>query len=58
MMFLGIILIIILAIKLQDNNNNVVSKEKSSKALDILGQHLANGEITEDEYKRKKKLLE
>lgn len=56
MIFLWIILIILVIIRFQENNK-IEDSRKSLKALDILNQRLANGEITEDEYIRKIKVL-
>lgn len=38
----------------QENNNN---HRGGSDALDILNQRFANGEISEEEYTKKKKML-
>lgn len=50
--------IIYAAVKLsqtsQENNN---SHRSGSDALDVLNQRFANGEISEEEYTKKKKML-
>ncbi|PTQ81589.1 putative membrane protein [Trichococcus patagoniensis] len=61
MMFMGIfwialiILVIYLASRLMNDRSSKVSTEES--ALDILKKELAKGNITEEEFDRKKKLL-
>ena len=61
MMFMGIfwialfILVIYLATRLLNDRSGKVSSEES--ALDILKKELAKGNITEEEFDRKKKLL-
>lgn len=61
MMIIPLILIgviIYAAVKLsqtsQENNNN---RRGGSDALDVLNQRFANGEISEEEYTKKKKML-
>ena len=61
MMIIPLILIgviIYAAVKLsqtsQENNNN---HRVGSDALDVLNQRFANGEISEEEYTKKKKML-
>lgn len=61
MMFMGIfwitliILVIYLATRLLNDRSSNVSTDES--ALDILKKELAKGNITEEEFDRKKKLL-
>lgn len=61
MMFMGIfwialiILVIYLATRLLNDRSSKVSTDES--ALDILKKELAKGNITEEEFDRKKKLL-
>lgn len=61
MMFMGIfwialiILVIYLATRLLNDRSGKVSTDES--ALDILKKELAKGNITEEEFDRKKKLL-
>lgn len=50
-----IILVIYLATRLLNDRSGKVSTDESS--LDILKKELAKGNITEEEYDRKKKLL-
>ena len=50
-----IILVIYLATRLLNDRSGKVSSEES--ALDILKKELAKGNITEEEFDRKKKLL-
>lgn len=53
------VLLIVLIVKLfQDKNNVSPPKETSNKALDILKERFARGEIDEEEFTRKKELLE
>jgi putative membrane protein len=61
MMFMGIfwialiILVIYMATRLLNDRSGKVSTDES--ALDILKKELAKGNITEEEFDRKKKLL-
>ena len=51
-------LIIYAAVKFsQGNNNNYNNNRDGSDALDILNQRYAKGEISEEEYVMKKKML-
>jgi putative membrane protein len=58
---LGIILIAIIAffaIKyFNENNNNSNTFSQKNNALDVLNERYAKGEIDEEEYNRKKKIL-
>lgn len=50
--------IIYAVIKLSHNDNKHYSNRPSNNdALDILNQRYANGEISDEEYSRKKKML-
>ncbi len=65
--FIGFILLIAIVglivfaiVKAADNSGrprHSNSYDETRKAIDILNQRLANGEIDEEEYKRKKELL-
>lgn len=56
--FLLIGLIIYAVIRLSQNNHqNYDNYRGFNKALEILNQRYANGEISEEEYGRKKKML-
>ncbi|MPM70599.1 SHOCT domain-containing protein [Trichococcus flocculiformis] len=61
MMFMGIfwialiVLVVYLVSKLMNDKSSKASTEES--ALDILKKELAKGNITEEEFDRKKKLL-
>ena len=61
MMFMGIfwialiILVVYLLVKLSSSKTNTASTEET--ALDILKKELAKGNITEEEFEKKKKLL-
>ncbi len=53
-------LIVFAIVKAADNSSRPRysnSYDETRKAMDILNQRLANGEIDEEEYKRKKELL-
>ncbi|HYE09944.1 MAG TPA: SHOCT domain-containing protein [Patescibacteria group bacterium] len=51
-------LIIFAVIKLtQSSNRNYINPTNNNDALDILNQRYANGEISDEEYTRKKKIL-
>lgn len=47
--------VIYAAFKLSNGSHSVQSRENN--ALDILNQRFANGEISEEEYRQKKKML-
>lgn len=53
---LVVLLVIVLSIYMINKNNNDNKTNKES-ALDILDKRYANGEINEDEYLKKKKIL-
>jgi len=53
---LVVLLVIALSIYMINKNNNDNKTNKES-ALDILDKRYANGEINEDEYLKKKKIL-
>jgi putative membrane protein len=51
-------LIIFAVVKLtQSSNRNYINPTSNNDALDILNQRYANGEISDEEYTRKKKIL-
>ena len=53
------ILLIVLVVKLfQDKNSSTSPKETNNKALDILKERFAKGDIDEVEFLRKKELLD
>ncbi|WP_204260293.1 SHOCT domain-containing protein [Caloranaerobacter azorensis] len=54
---LAVIALVVLFIKLI-NKNRIDSYRYSSRALKILDEKYANGEISEEEYTHKKKILE
>ena len=59
MMIFPMILLIVLIVKLfQDKNSSTSPKETNNKALDILKERFAKGEIDEEEFLRKKELLD
>lgn len=41
----------------QNNHKNYNNSKSENDALDILNQRYANGEISEEEYSKKKKML-
>ncbi|NBI07246.1 hypothetical protein D3Z33_10335 [Senegalia massiliensis] len=41
----------------ENNNNNTNTFSKKSNSLDILNERYARGEIDDEEYNRKKKIL-
>lgn len=62
MMFLGLLLIGVLVYVVYKANNkqkfsNFGQSDASSEALDVLKMKFVNGEITEEEYLRKRNLL-
>jgi len=62
MMLIPIILVIIIIYAVykltgHSSNNGHYNKIGSNSALDILNQRLVRGEITEEEYKKKKNMI-
>ena len=63
MMFMGIfwialiILVVYLLVKLSSSTRNITKASTEETALDILKKELAKGNITEEEFENKKKLL-
>lgn len=63
MMFMGIfwialiILVVYLLVKLSSSTRNINKASTEDTALDILKKELAKGNITEEEFEKKKKLL-
>lgn len=49
--------IVYAVIKLTQNNGNSYHRRDDNHALDILNQRYARGEISEEEYAKKKKIL-
>jgi len=41
----------------KNNNDNKINRENKESALDILDKRYANGEISEEKYLKKKKML-
>ncbi|MGO1369818.1 MAG: SHOCT domain-containing protein [Senegalia sp. (in: firmicutes)] len=59
---LGLIIVIIIGYFLikyfnENNNSNTSNSYRKSNPLDILNERYARGEIDEEEYNRKKKIL-
>ena len=57
-MILWILLIVLIVKLLQDKYSSTSPKETNNKALDILKERFAKGEIDEEEFLRKKELLD
>ena len=57
-MILWILLIVLIVKLFQDKNSSTSPKETNNKALDILKERFAKGEIDEEEFLRKKELLD
>jgi putative membrane protein len=62
MMFIGLIIIAAAIYFVINNNqthnqNHAVTNFNSGRAIDILNEKFANGEISEDEYSSKKKMI-
>lgn len=61
MMLLIVIILIFIAVllykQLYKNKNKVYFEDTSLKAIELLNQRLASGEINEEEYLSKKKLI-
>lgn len=56
-MILWILLIVLIVKLFQDKNRVSSTKEDNDKALDILKERFAKGEIDDEEFSRKKELL-
>ncbi|KLE14380.1 MULTISPECIES: SHOCT domain-containing protein [Clostridium] len=60
MMFLPLVILtifIVLYVSPSENNLNYRKVRRSDSALDILGRKYANGEISEDEYLKRRSIL-
>lgn len=60
MMFLPLVILtifIVLYVSPSDNNLNYRRVRRSDSALDILDRKYANGEISEDEYLKRRSIL-
>lgn len=49
--------IIYAAVKLSNNNNHGGNQRQYDKSIEVLNERFAKGEITEEEYSRKKEML-
>jgi len=54
---IGLIIIVVLVYMLINNNFHGKEYYRENNALEILNQRFARGEITEEEYQQKKKML-
>ena len=61
MMLLIVVILIFIAVllykQLYKNKNKIYIEDTSMKAIELLNQRLASGEINEEEYLSKKKLI-
>lgn len=55
--WIGLLLLIVVFIYFMNNNNKMHNKNDEPSARDILDKRYANGEIDDEEYKRKRDKL-